>query len=246
MESPPTVSEDLEVFRMILDRYKHKRFYGFTLVELLVVISIIALLLAILMPSLQRAREQAKSILCKSNIKQYNLSCLNYSNNWEGRYPGSNFWDSNGKWNIWFLTLGEGGYLPKEAYPDLKMGCPNVTKSSAYRKDFGYGMSLAINPSYLNVTGSQPASLRISKEKRLSTFLVIADSGPANPFRECEFSLHPRNGWETTFRSGYIGNPHNDHTNVLFGDSHIESLEYQEPFKKGYFRWFNHQLSVIP
>ena len=46
---------------------------GFTLIELLVVISIIALLLSILMPSLQKVKEQARSAVCKSNLKQWGL-----------------------------------------------------------------------------------------------------------------------------------------------------------------------------
>lgn len=51
---------------------------AFTLVELLVVISIIALLLAILMPSLAKAREQAKSIVCASGMKQISLAYNTY------------------------------------------------------------------------------------------------------------------------------------------------------------------------
>lgn len=54
---------------------------GFTLVELLVVISIIALLLAILMPSLNKAREIAKNTVCKSNLKQISLGVSLYANN---------------------------------------------------------------------------------------------------------------------------------------------------------------------
>jgi len=51
---------------------------GFTLVELLVVISIIALLLAILMPSLARARDEAKSLVCKTNLKQLGQGMISY------------------------------------------------------------------------------------------------------------------------------------------------------------------------
>ncbi|MHB9071409.1 MAG: DUF1559 family PulG-like putative transporter [Sedimentisphaerales bacterium] len=59
---------------------KRKRTDGFTLVELLVVISIIALLLAILMPSLQKARESAKTVVCRNNLKQMGLASGMYSN----------------------------------------------------------------------------------------------------------------------------------------------------------------------
>ena len=59
---------------------------GFTLVELLVVISIIALLLAILMPSLQQAREQAKKVICGSNLRQQGTALKLYLNDFNKQF----------------------------------------------------------------------------------------------------------------------------------------------------------------
>ena len=52
---------------------------GFTLIELLVVIAIIAILMAVLMPTLHRAREQGKRAACLSNVKQFGLSWVLYA-----------------------------------------------------------------------------------------------------------------------------------------------------------------------
>src|SRR3989339_428756 len=62
---------------------------GFTLVELLVVISIIALLMAILMPALARVRKQAANVICKSNLKQWGSIFYMYTQDHGGRFqPG--------------------------------------------------------------------------------------------------------------------------------------------------------------
>ncbi len=56
-----------------------KRYKGFTLIELLVVIAIIAVLMAILMPSLNRVREQGKRAVCIGNLRQLALAWIMYS-----------------------------------------------------------------------------------------------------------------------------------------------------------------------
>jgi prepilin-type N-terminal cleavage/methylation domain-containing protein/prepilin-type processing-associated H-X9-DG protein len=69
---------------------------GFTLIELLVVIAIIALLLAIIVPSLRKAKEMAKSVTCRSNLRQMSIAFSIYAQENDGRMfmldYGQNYW----------------------------------------------------------------------------------------------------------------------------------------------------------
>jgi len=71
----------------ILNRKDRKFLTGFTLIELLVVIAIIALLMAILMPALQRVKKQAKTVACQSNLHQWALIWHMYTEENKGYFP---------------------------------------------------------------------------------------------------------------------------------------------------------------
>lgn len=85
---------------------------GFTLVELLVVIAIIALLISILLPTLSKARDQAKRVNCQSNLRQIAIASTMYANAFRGWLPHGQplagpfgyeyLLDARGPWGVLF------------------------------------------------------------------------------------------------------------------------------------------------
>ena len=72
-----------------------KKPFLFTLVELLVVIVVIALLMAILMPALQLVRDQTKTLICKSNLKQWGVMFMMYADDHGGKFNRGTYRNSN-------------------------------------------------------------------------------------------------------------------------------------------------------
>src|SRR5436190_8757707 len=93
---------------------------GFTLVELLVVIGIIAVLISILLPSLNKAREAANRTVCLSNMHQFGLALRIYANTYKEYVPIGYISSSAGPQKGWNYTahLNRGG-----AITPILLGC---------------------------------------------------------------------------------------------------------------------------
>lgn len=94
----------------LVPRLSKNRGYGFTLVELLVVIAIIGMLVALLLPAVQQAREAARRSSCINNMKQIGLAIANYELS-KGVYPSSNTDD--------LFVWDDGGALPNHSWASL-------------------------------------------------------------------------------------------------------------------------------
>ena len=81
----------------------HFALHGFTLIELLVVIAIISLLVSILLPSLQKAKDLAKGVVCTTNLRSISIQLQFYSDDTEGQFPMAHLWNYDG----WIETLAE-------------------------------------------------------------------------------------------------------------------------------------------
>ncbi len=152
---------------------------AFTLIELLVVIAIIAMLMAILMPALQKVKKQARAVICRSNLKQWGTILALYTEDNEGRLPttysSSLFWFFRGSW----LPDGDPNKPPVLHHFDTKgiALCPE-----AIRVDTRYGPS--------GTSSSRGSSISYTiKYSTGSTFEAWQIWSPKPPFR-CSYGFN--------------------------------------------------------
>ena len=210
---------------------------GFTLLELLVVMTVIAILVSLLLPSLSRAKSAAHRIHCSNNLRQFGLASQMYWNDNENncfRYIRG--FDLKSK-IYWFGRLehgaeGERDFDPVsgalyiyfqgrgvEICPSLKYSLADF-KLKARGAAHGYGYNLHFS------TPLNRPSIKISNIRNPSSTVLFADSAQVNTFQHPasvdnpmleEFYYVSTNTAESTvhFR-------HHEKANALFCDGHVE------------------------
>jgi prepilin-type N-terminal cleavage/methylation domain-containing protein len=144
--------------------YKRKGFTrqtngGFTLIELLVVIAIIALLMAILMPALQRVKKQAKTVACRSNLKQWGVVFAMYTGDNDGSFPSGDNTALKDPTGLWMYAL-------RTYYTDGNLRlCPTARKplSEGAQQPFAaWGPISSYEPGYWPTEPDTPAANYLS------------------------------------------------------------------------------------
>jgi prepilin-type N-terminal cleavage/methylation domain-containing protein/prepilin-type processing-associated H-X9-DG protein len=170
---------------------------SFTLIELLVVIAIIALLIAILVPTLQKTRKNAEAVVCTSNIKQLLIALTSYETQNDtfpygcdsnllqkkgpppGGWPGNASYDKQGWW--WFNFIADS--LGENLYKESVLWCPSRRiKDTGIKRNIlcgNYGVNQAICKNSVGNKGPDATGLplRIGQIPRPAETLVLIDSG---------------------------------------------------------------------
>ena len=157
---------------------KHRR--GFTLVELLVVIGIIALLISILLPTLGRAREAANAVKCLSNLRQLGMAFQMYSNANQGRFPASGMANQASGWIYWDAPrpLEDSALAPftNKFVPADAMICPSddVTNRPGAGVGGPYKYSYAFNR-FFTTDGNWQGVTRIQAVRNSSEKILLVE-----------------------------------------------------------------------
>lgn len=168
----------------------------FTLIELIVAIATIALLMAVLLPALRRSREQARAVICSSNIKQLLLGLINYENENHalpyafddqchqdpppGGFAGGSAFDRRGWW--WFNFIE--GFYAESDNKRTAVQCPSKRLSNPMLEDNVLCGNYGVNQSICKSSSGWHAEfigapLPSSSITRSAETLLIVDSGYA-------------------------------------------------------------------
>jgi prepilin-type N-terminal cleavage/methylation domain-containing protein/prepilin-type processing-associated H-X9-DG protein len=199
---------------------------AFTLIELLVVIAVIAVLMAILMPALGRAREQGKRISCLSNVKQLTMAWILYADDNDDKVTYAN----TGLSYAWVVYPGANA--TKEASEDgIRSGtlyryCPELKLYKCPTGDRGELVTYALPDSmngYAGIVGTEKLMVyRRAQIKRPGERIVFLDEGRLSPN---SWTLH----YEEERWWDQITARHGDGTNFSFADAHSEYWKWKDP-----------------
>jgi len=214
-----------------------KRQRAFTLLELLVVISIIAMLAALLAPALARAKASAKSISCNSNLRQMGVAAHIYSGDYHDSYPPAYCYAIENGVPIsyaWDLT-SIGGASPQVVPGILWQGqgnkavqqCPAYAGNANWLADPYTGYNY--NTSYIGHGQDEniPTPARMQDVHRPVHTALFGDGqyvSGADKFMRAPWDSPGDQGFNGRW-AGTQGFRHQKRTNVVFGDGHTESLK---------------------
>ncbi len=193
---------------------------AFTLIELLVVIAIIAILAAILFPVFARARENARRASCMSNMKQIGLGIMQYTQDYDERYPYMSIYD-NGNVTV-STTYNNRQSIYAQVYPYTKswklLLCPSGKDQTGgqapdYAANDAY--SYPINPVIFRSTG-----LPLARITQPALRLMIHENGVV----EKKIRTYPAiNGSDyVNWLPGNVDANHFEGGNLLFADGHVK------------------------
>ena len=199
---------------------------AFTLIELLVVIAIIAILMAILMPTLNRAREQGKRAACLNNLRQMMIAWTAYADDNDDKVVHAN----TGRNDAWVRWPGHGA-SEQERIDGITSGllypyCPNIRLFKCPTGIRGEVVTYAIVDAmngYDGIPGTKNLMIYQRMQiKRPNERVVFLDEGRLSP-----------NSWTIWYDQerwwDQITARHGDGTNFSFADGHSEYWKWKDP-----------------